>query len=113
MSFNNQLREKLLPVVPIVEPNIYKGDALEYIDFAYSERGGCFGDDEPDENILSVQVHYYLPHGQNPKAKKRLIRQALFELGGTWPEITNASDEEGQHYVFEFDCVEENDDGQL
>ena len=113
MSFDSRMRDKLLSIVPVVEPNIYDGEALEYIVFAYSERGGCFGDDEPDENILSVQVNYYLPHGQNPKAKKRLIRQALFELGGTWPEITNASDEEGQHYVFEFECTEEEDDGQL
>lgn len=113
MSFDSQLREKLLPIIPIVEPNIYKGEALEYLEFSYSERGDCFGDDEPDANILSVQVHYYLPHGQNPKAKKRLIQQALFELGGTWPEITNASDKEGQHYVFEFECAEEDEDGQL
>ena len=113
MSFDSRLRNKLLPIVPIVEPNMYEGDALEYIIFAYRERGDCFGDNEPEEIILSVQVHYFLPNGENPRAKKRLIRQALFELGGTWPVITNASDNDGQHYVFEFECVEEEDDGQL
>lgn len=113
MSFDSRLRDKLLPIVPIVEPNIYDGEALEYIIFAYIERGDCFGDNEPEEIILTVQVHYFLPNGENPRAKKRLIRQALFELGGTWPEITNASDKDGQHYVFEFECAEEEYDGQL
>lgn len=113
MSFDSRLRNKLLPIVPIVEPNMYEGDALEYIIFTYRERGDCFGDNEPEEIILTVQVHYFLPNCENPRAKKRLIRQALFELGGTWPVITNASDKDGQHYVFEFECVEEEDDGKL
>lgn len=113
MSFDSRLRDKLIPIVPVVEPNIYEGDALEYIIFAYGERGDCFGDNEPEEIILSVQVHYFLPNGENPRAKKRLIRQALFDLGGTCPEITNASDKDGQHYVFEFECTEEDDNGQL
>ena len=113
MSFDSRLRNKLLPIVPIAEPNMYEGDAVEYIIFYYRERGDCFGDNEPEEIILTVQVHYFLPNGENPRAKKRLIRQALFELGGTWPEITNASDKDGQHYVFEFERVEEDEDGQL
>lgn len=113
MSFDSRLRNKLIPIVPIVEPNMYEGDAVEYIIFSYRERGDCFGDNEPEEIILTVQVHYFLPNGENPRAKKRLIRQALFELGGTWPEITNASDKDGQHYVFEFEYAEEEDDGQL
>ena len=113
MSFDSRLRKKLIPIVPIVEPNMYEGNAVEYIIFSYRERGDCFGDNEPEEIILTVQVHYFLPNGENPRAKKRLIRQALFELGGTWPEITNASDKDGQHYVFEFEYAEEEDDGQL
>ena len=113
MSFDSRLRDKLIPIVPIVEPNIYEGEDLEYIIFAYGERGECFGDNVPEEIVLSVQVHYFLPNGENPRAKKRLIRQALFDLGGTCPEITNASDKDGQHYVFEFECAEEEDDGQL
>lgn len=113
MSFDSRMRDKLIPIVPIVEPNIYEGDALEYIIFAYGERGDCFGDNGPEEIVLSVQVHYFLPNGENPRTKKRLIRQALFDLGGTCPEITNASDKDGQHYVFEFECAEEEDDGQL
>lgn len=113
MSFDSRLRDKLIPIVPIVEPNIYEGDAIEYIIFAYGERGDCFGDNGPEEIVLSVQVHYFLPNGENPRAKKQLIRQALFELGGTCPEITNASDKDGQHYVFEFECAEEEDDGQI
>ena len=113
MSFDSRLRGKLIPIVPIVEPNIYEGEDLEYIIFAYGERGDCFGDNVPEEIVLSVQVHYFLPNGENPRAKKRLIRQALFDLGGTCPEITNASDKDGQHYVFEFECAEEEDDGQL
>lgn len=113
MSFDSRLRDKLIPIVPVVEPNIYEGDAIEYIIFAYGERGDCFGDNGPEEIVLSAQVHYFLPNGENPRAKKRLIRQALFDLGGTCPEITNASDKDGQHYVFEFECAEEEDDGKL
>lgn len=84
-----------------VYPNAYTGEQLEYIVWAYTELPAVFADSAPRAARYLVQAHYYLPHKKSPSGMKQVLRWALFRTGCTWPSITNASDEEGQHYVFE------------
>ena len=45
--------------------------------------------------------------GITGQPKKKQLRQALAAVRGfTTPEIVNASDEIGQHYVYEFQAVD-------
>ena len=44
-----------------------------------------------------------MPLKANPHTKKEQIKNALFEAGFTYPSIQDVTDEEGQHYVFEFE----------
>lgn len=50
-----------------------------------------------------------MPHSVNPNSKKKAIARALNNAGFTYPEINNASDDDGQHYSF--DC--EGTDGEV
>lgn len=103
---DERLRAALMPVEEIVKPNLYNGKATEYIVFQYDTRGLLFADSRPRARLYRVMVNLYIPHGMDPSGKKQEICEAVHAAGGTWPEITNASDGEGQHYVFEFEMVE-------
>ena len=46
-------------------------------------------------------TYWFLPAKVNPLERKRQLRQALIAAGFTAPTITPASDDDGQHYVFE------------
>lgn len=101
MSVNEKLRAAVLPIVPICEPDAYAGEESEYCTFDYAEVPDAFGDDMPQAIRYLVSLHWYLPRGVNPIAKKKQIRKALLVADFTAPTITNASDDDGQHYVFE------------
>lgn len=101
MSIDARLRDKLTPLVPAVAPHQYKGNVLEYITWNYSTHPALHAESQPHSLRNFVQVHWYLPHGANPNDKKLLIAKAIFDTGCTWPSIVDASDDAGQHYVFE------------
>lgn len=101
MNLDERVREAVTPIVPICLPMDDDSEEPEYIAFSYSERGGAFGDDTADVLLYELSLHWYLPKGVNPNRKKRLLRDALEGIGFTTPEILNASDEDGQHFVFE------------
>ena len=101
MSIDATIRNAITPIVPIVKPNIYTGSETEYIVFNYSELPTLHADNHPNAMRYLVQVHWFCPGNVNPSAKKKRIRQALHGAGFTYPSTTNASDGEGQHFVFE------------
>jgi len=103
MSINSTLKAALDAIAP-VHADEYSADesgADTYIVINYNSRPADFGDDEPEHEVFSVQVHFYCPAGVNSLAKRRAIKKALSAAGFTWPEYINASDRDGQHHVFE------------
>lgn len=101
MNLDEIIRNAVLPIVPVCEPEEYDGEEPEYCAFSYDERGAAFGDDTANALIYELTLDWYLPKGENPNSKKRRLRQALVDAGFTWPEVFNASDADGQHFVFE------------
>ena len=106
MSIEERIITALSPIVSEIMPNVYTGDSLEYIEFNYNEIPAVIADSTTDTYRCIVQVHYYLPSKQNPTATKKQIIEALNDAGFTMPSITNASDQNGQHYVFECEGIE-------
>lgn len=105
-NVDDALMAALNPVLPgCVFPNVYTGDALEYIVTNYTTIPDVHGENGPAAARYLIQVHYYLPTGQNPNAKKLAIQRALFADGFTWPSITPAHENEGQHWVLECEYV--------
>lgn len=105
------MEEKIInavtPIVEVCVSTLYDGDAAEYCEISAEEVPTAHGDDVPHAIRYLVQLHYYFPAvGHNPNARKKALRRALGELGGTYPTVTNASDEVSGHLVFEFELVE-------
>lgn len=103
MSVNGILKTALEPIAP-VKADAYEGYTKEYLTFGYNSIPADYGDDEPAHERILIQVHYFAPQGVNTLAKRRCIKAALRGAGMTWPACTNASDGNGQHFVFECEC---------
>ena len=101
MNLDERIRTALDGVCDVIVPQVYTGDAQEYIVFNYSEYPLEFADNAPHTVGYSVQVHLFMPLKANPNAKKESIKSALFSAGFTYPSIQDVTDEEGQHYVAE------------
>lgn len=101
MTIDEILVSTLSPIVPELEPNRYSGTATEYLVWNYNILPSVFADSRPHAARYLVQVHWFLPHEVNPVEKRAEICQSLFDAGLTYPSIINASDKDGQHYVFE------------
>lgn len=82
------------------------GEAVEYCTFNYNELAAAFGDNRAHAMRALVQVHYLAPLKANTVATRRALWQALATVDAfTAPDIENASDQTGQHYVYEFEAI--------
>lgn len=101
MRLHSVLRSAVLPLVPVCEPGVYEGDQPEYCTFLVTDLPDLFAEGRPHAMCYLVYLHWFLPSGVNPLAKKRQLCRALLAAGFTYPNVEDASDEEGQHFVFE------------
>ena len=108
MSTAERLREALAPIGDPVQANTYRpaDDSERYFTFNLSTFGDDFADDEPGHERVLIMLHYYCPTAYDTTALVRRVKRLLFAADFTWPSVTNAGDEAGQHVVFEFECAE-------
>ena len=107
MTLNERLIEALSVLKIPIDPNEYQGKAEQYLVFNYNTIPDDFADDEPEHERYLIQVHFFCRIETNSLSCAKKIKRALFEAGMTWPEMTDASDKEGQHLVFECEWVGE------
>lgn len=86
-------------------PNVYTGEELSYLVYNYYVLPEVYADSVSHASRYSIQLHLYLPHKVNPNALKLQIIETCIGNGFTYPSMTNVSDGDGQHYVFEFEYV--------
>lgn len=79
---------------------------LRYYTFVCNSFGTDFGDDMPGHERWLVSVHFFAPLGQNWNKRVSATKQALLQAGFTWPKFTDATDQYGQHFVFECETAE-------
>lgn len=92
------------------EPDVYTGKAEKYFVYNYAdERGHLFADDAPGGVVASMQIHFFLPAGEDFIKIKNQIRKALFCQGFTFPEVTVLKEDKKRHIIFECDIEEEED----
>lgn len=104
---DTKIRAAVEPLVAVCVPDLYTGDVEEYCTYNYNEIPAAFGDSRPHAVRYLVQVHWFLPLKKRPQPKKRQLGRALGATHlFTWPTVENASDELGQHYVYEFQAVD-------
>ena len=95
-----------LPVLP----DFYAEAGERYFTFnPVLDRPVISGDDGPVELVGEYQLHYFCPLDEDYLDMQRRVRRALLDAGATYPEITDASVQDGQirHVVFTFEI--END----
>lgn len=93
---------------PVEKSTLYAaGKSLRrYYTFSCNSLGADFGDDVPGCERWLITVHLFAPLADNCIQRARETKQALFAAGLTWPEQTDASDQDGQHYVFACEAAE-------
>lgn len=105
---DDRIKAAVEPLVPVCVPDLYTGDEEEYCTYNYNETLSMFGDNRPRMVRYLIQVHWFLPLKRRPQPKKRALRHALGSISlATFPIIEDASDEIGQHYVYEFEAVDQ------
>lgn len=104
MSCDEAINTAFDGILPIY-PNVYTGDQLSYLVYNYYVIPQVFADSVAHAARYSVQLHLYLPNKVNPNPTKLSIITACLAAGFTFPSMTNASDRDGQHYIFEFEYV--------
>lgn len=103
MSCDEAISSAFGQILPLF-PNVYTGKELRYLVYNYYVIPDVFADSVAHAARYSVQLHLYLPHKENPNPVKLSIINACLNTF-TFPSMTNASDKDGQHYVFEFEFV--------
>ena len=97
-----------------VAPEAYDGTETSYITYNHADdHGDDFGDNRPSCNVVTLQVHLFLPYKvagrkNNYLSWKPLIRDALTTAGFTYPDVTPLTDPESNtvHMVFTADFEE-------
>lgn len=112
MSLNERLVKMLdgLTKEPAAAES-YNGPEAEYLVFNYTEIPDDFGDDEPGHYRQLIQVHLFSTPERDITGLRRKIRRRIIGAGFTAPTVVPASDQNGQHLVFEFEGVEGAKDG--
>lgn len=117
MTLNEQIITAVTPVVPVCVPDLLITEASEtppdeYCTFRYDDLADALGDDSAHAMRALVQVHFLAPLRANTVETRRKLWTALAAVEEFSPaDVTNASDQTGQHYVFEFDALEGVADG--
>lgn len=105
MTYDAQLYQSLsalgLPVEPILDSSVDH----EYITYSYESEGTLHGDDGPCLEYRRWTVVYSAPIGYNRLDIRKQIQQAIWDLFGVWPSEDDASDVNGQRWIYEFDTV--------
>jgi len=112
MSIESRIRLALAPFEYKVYPDTYNGPDKTYFVFNHNTIPDDFGSNLPWHERALIQVHLFCPHTFDSVKLRKDIKLALLDAGFTYPSMTNASDEDGQHWVFEFQTAEAVDDGE-
>lgn len=78
-----------------------------YYAFTVRRSGVVLGNNRPHLERCSVSVHFFAPLAENTISRVKETKRALQSAGFTWPDSVDASDENGQHIVFECEALED------
>ena len=110
MSLNQRLIGALAPLGLPVVPDVDTGHRDRVLVFNYDLLPFQPVDNLPLWYRALIQIHLYLPLGENGVGLAGQVAAALAGAGMTWPEIIDATDEEAQHRVFECETIVRKDE---
>lgn len=89
-----------------VEPNLDTSAGDEYVVLFYNSEGTLFGDDAPCLEVRDWEMLYVCPISSNRQDVRIALRNLVYEIFDVWPTEDNASDVNGQRYVYNFKSFE-------
>lgn len=116
MTINQKIINALKPYGMPVVPDHYSGKEKRYIEFnLYDDKGEVFADEEPEFDVVLVQVHLFLPREEDYLKIKKQIRRSLQEAGFCYADITEIVEPEAtneypygiRHLTFETEIEED------
>ena len=82
----------------------YTGTDKTYFVFNIGTVPADFADDLPQHERASIQLHLFCPVATNTTSLRDQVKQLLTEAGFDYPSLVDASDEDGQHVVWQTGC---------
>ncbi len=110
MTLNQRIIQALKPLGLPVVPDVDTLHRPRCLVFNYDLIPAQPADNRPTWYKALIQVHLYLPLGNDGRELRRQVMEALVDAGMTWPEIIDATDDETQHKVFECETLVGKDD---
>ena len=109
MSINQELITALVTLDGFskenVVPDVYTGTKNKFIAFNIADERGVVCDDSATENVISIQVHLFLPLNENYFNIKDLIKTKLVSIGYSYPVVSQMIDDDKRHLIFECEKV--------
>lgn len=105
MTLNQVIRAGLEPLGLPVVPDVDTQHRPRCFTFHYDLLPVQFRDNGPAWYQALVQIHLFLPLGENSLALVERTAHALVLAGLTWPEVVDGTDESGQHKIFECEAL--------
>ena len=105
MTIEKRIRDALLTFGDTVQKGIYIGTGEKWFTFGYTAVPDVYGDDNPDAVRYLVDVHFFAPWTFDTSQRIPQVCLALEKAGFTYPVVTSAGDQEGQHIVFDCEDV--------
>lgn len=109
MNIEEKIVAAIRPVTTNIFPQEYSGASLEYCTYNYDSLPRLFADGRARRYVHLIQLHYCCPAETNSFEMRRKLLKAIVDAGFSSPEITDASDDAGQHWVFEFEGKDNGD----
>jgi hypothetical protein len=106
VSIESKIKTALNSLGYKIYPGNYNGADETYFVFNHNTLPDDFGDNAPRHERALIQVHLFCPHGFNSVKTRKDAKLALLGAGFTYPNMTDASDKDGQHWVFETETAE-------
>lgn len=111
MTIHQKIKKALQDFGITVTEDFFGGDNEEYITFNLAtDKAVMYADDDPEHDVASVQIHWFLPVEKNYLAGKKEIRRSLHENGFTYPEVTVIVEPDNKTRHIVFVCNVENDE---
>lgn len=105
MTVNARIISALADLELPCVPDVYLGEAPEYLTFNLDTVPVLHGNDRPAYERVLIQVHYVAPLRLNRITVREQIKRRLWTCFAIWPEETNATDEHRQHWVYETEAA--------
>ena len=103
------INQKIIAAVKLtnvpVYPSVKAANGQVFFVFNYWSRGENFGDNTPQNEHYFIQLHLFCPDEYDSVSLREQTKRLLTANGFTYPETTDASDDDGQHWTFEFEDV--------